>query len=68
MAILSIQCNNNIIINDALHSAGQGSSVSSSANILYSHRLQNEAMYITKQNVLLMTLMWRLLLLLVLYV
>ena len=41
---------------DGLHSAGQGSSVSCSANILYSHRLQNEVMCIQKQNRLLLTI------------
>ena len=41
---------------DGLHSAGHGSSVSCSANILYSHGLQNEVMYIQKQNRLLNTI------------
>ena len=38
---------NKCLLNLELHSAGQGSSVSCSANILYSHRMQNEVMCIT---------------------
>ena len=45
---MTIQYNNkkDDSIDDGLHSAGQGSSVSCSANILYSHRLQNKVMCI----------------------
>ena len=48
---MTIQYNNTIIkkmtvLHDGLHSTGQGSSVSCSANILYSHRLQNKVMCI----------------------